>query len=274
MIIDEYQDISFSRYRLIHAIVKASNASLMCIGDDWQSIYRFTGSDVDLITNFQKYWGVFRKMKIEKNYRNTQENIDYSAGFVLKNPRQLAKKLISNKHTKTPFKAIKYGSPSNGQAASPNEALIKAINDIAKENNSKDTSVLLLGRNNADILTIIPKDENNNPIKHRKINDESIVIHDAFPNIKMRFLTVHKAKGLEADYVVILNMKSGMLGFPNKISDDRVMRFVLAEPDNYEYAEERRLFYVAITRARKTTYLLVPDIHESVFAKELLNVCN
>lgn len=271
VIIDEYQDISFSRYRLVNAIVKTSNSSLMCIGDDWQSIYRFTGSDVDLITNFKKYWGTFKKMKIEYNYRNTQENIDVSAAFVLKNPKQLSKKLVSSRHLKNPFKAIIYGSPSNMQASNATEAFIMALNDINQINGSKKINILLLGRNNADITMIFPENKNYLGIKYIKEEDDIFLKCDKYPNMNISFLTVHRAKGLEADYVIIVNMKSGITGFPNRIADDNVMRFVLSEPDDYEYAEERRLFYVAATRSKNITYLLVPDRHPSVFVKEIIS---
>ena len=56
IIIDEFQDVSISRYNLIRAIQKKTNAKIVAVGDDWQSIYRFTGCDLDIFVNFKKYF--------------------------------------------------------------------------------------------------------------------------------------------------------------------------------------------------------------------------
>ena len=91
----QYQDISKIRFNLIKEIKNQSHAKLMCVGDDWQSIYRFAGSDIDLFTNFEKYVGYYELLKIEKTYRNSQELIDIAGKFVMKNEKQLSKNLKS-----------------------------------------------------------------------------------------------------------------------------------------------------------------------------------
>lgn len=88
-------------------------------------------------------------------------------------------------------------------------------------------------------------------------------------NIEVRFLTVHKAKGSEADYVVLLNAEDGTYGFPNQIADDPLVQLVLAKPERYPFAEERRLFYVAMTRTRNRTYILEPKQKVSSFILDL-----
>ena len=92
MIIDEYQDISVSRFNLVKAIIDQTNAKLLCVGDDWQSIYRFTGSDISLFTKFPNYLGKSEIMRIEKTYRNSQQLIDIAGDFIMKNSNQFKKK--------------------------------------------------------------------------------------------------------------------------------------------------------------------------------------
>lgn len=103
IIIDEYQDISVVRFNLIKAIKEKTNAKIMAVGDDWQSIYRLAGSDINLFTKFEKYFGTTYISKIEKTYRNGQSLIDIAGDFVMKNPNQIVKKLISNKKLKHPI---------------------------------------------------------------------------------------------------------------------------------------------------------------------------
>ena len=110
IIIDEYQDISYGRYKLIKAIIERSGAKLICVGDDWQSIYRFSGSDLDLFTNFEKYFGETSILKIEQTYRNSQELLDIASKFIEENPNQLKKVLKSNKHIENPIEVINYTS--------------------------------------------------------------------------------------------------------------------------------------------------------------------
>ena len=93
IIVDEFQDIAYGRYRLLKSIIEKSNAKLMCVGDDWQSIYRFAGSDISIFKNFEKYFGYCEKMKIDQTYRNSQELLDMTREFILKNPEQIEKRL-------------------------------------------------------------------------------------------------------------------------------------------------------------------------------------
>ena len=259
IIIDEYQDISFGRYKLIKEIITKTHAKLFCVGDDWQSIYRFSGSDLTLFTNFPKYFGETKLLKIEKTYRNSQELLDIAKRFVEMNPEQLSKNLKSDKRTKDPIVAMVYSSNQIN-------ALHNALTDI-KNNFGDDAQVLLLGRTKFDINQYLSE-----YLIYNAETEETYYRY--YPKMKIKFLTVHSSKGLEADNVIILNMANTLLGFPNKISDDPVLSLVLQNKDGYQYAEERRLFYVAITRTKNKTYLIVPDRKQSVFYKDLCKITN
>lgn len=258
IIIDEYQDISVSRFKLIKALQNQTNAKVICVGDDWQSIYRFSGSDIDLFSNFEKYFGPSRFLKIEKTYRNSQELIDIASEFVTQNPSQLTKDLKSDKHIENPIKVVKYQENIA-------DAVENAIKDILIEF-GEDSEILLLGRTRYDISTILGNND-----KFEANEDCSIITYKPLPNLKISFLTVHKSKGLEADNVILLNMENSLLGFPNRISSDPVLSLVLANKEEYPYAEERRLFYVAITRTKNRTYLIAPEKHYSCFLEELIS---
>lgn len=253
VIIDEYQDISVARYRLVKAILDQTKAKLLCVGDDWQSIYRFAGSDVSLFTNFERYFGRARIMRIEKTYRNSQQLIDEAGSFVMNNPAQLKKHLRSDKSKEYPITFMCYGD-------NPFPVLQKTIKKII-DSDGPDASILLLGRTNYDREIVAQSGLFN-------ISRGGRLEYKASPNTPIAFLSVHKSKGLEADNVVILNFQNSKMGFPNKISDDPILELVLTSGDEYPYAEERRLLYVALTRTRNRVFVLVNENRPSEFMKE------
>lgn len=258
IIIDEYQDISVSRFKLIKALQNQTKAKVICVGDDWQSIYRFSGSDIDLFSNFEKYFGPSKLLKIEKTYRNSQELIDIASNFVTQNPSQLTKNLKSDKHIDNPLKVLTYSENII-------DSIENAIKDIIIEFGI-DSEILLLGRTKYDICPILENDE-----IFESNEDYSIITYKKIPELKIKFLTIHKSKGLESDNVILLNMENSLLGFPNRISSDPILSLVLANKEDYLYAEERRLFYVAITRTKNRTYLIAPENHYSQFLEELIS---
>jgi len=258
IIIDEYQDIGMDRYKLIKAIIENTSAHLMCVGDDWQSIYRFAGSDANLIMQFSKYWGETQISKIENTYRNSQELINIASRFIMKNPNQIKKMLRSQKSCKNPV-CLYYYNKNNFNA------VLEMLFDYIVKEYGENANILLLGRMNNDI----------EPLKTGAfIIKNDTVVCKKYEQLKIRFLTVHKSKGLEADNVIILNMKNDKLGFPNKIADDPILQLFLPSEDNFAFAEERRLFYVALTRTRNKTFLLVPDHNASEFANEIKASCH
>ena len=258
VIVDEYQDISKSRFNFLKAIVDKANAKLFCVGDDWQAIYRFAGSDISLFTDFEHYFGYSKILKIEKTYRNSQNLIDEASKFVLKNPLQLQKKLRSDKALDYP---LVFWGFDNDAAHVLNFAIQKIVYEFGV-----DSSILLLGRTNYDFEIVKKSGLFKTFYKYRKECLEYIPI----PNLQISFLSVHKSKGLEADNVILLNFKNDKLGFPNQIADDSVLNLVLTNAENYKFAEERRLFYVAITRTKNRTFILTDNKSPSLFFKEFV----
>lgn len=268
ILVDEYQDTSISKYEFIRAIKNKNNAHIFCFGDDWQSIYRFTGTNINIITRFDKYFKDTEIVKIEKTYRNSQELIDVAANFIMKNPSQISKYLKSDKKLEDPIKILYYNNQKSS-LVSKYEKLMEAIYLIVKEQ-GEDTSILLLGRNNFDINFL-------DYIKYSKLSfkerfgQDIIIQHKDYKNLKIKFMTIHKSKGLEDENVIILNCEDELNGFPNKIADDMVLKYLLEEKDPFSFAEERRLFYVALTRTKNLVYLIVPQNKMSIFVKELIN---
>lgn len=256
VIVDEYQDISQSRFNLLKSIVTATNAKLLCVGDDWQSIYRFAGSDISLFTDFERYLGFTNLLKIEKTYRNSQELINEASRFVTRNPLQLRKNLISGKKLKYPLVFWGYDKE-------PYPALSQVMQKIISEF-GPEKSILLLGRTNYDIEIL--KASGLFSISWQDRVEK--LIYRPSPKTPVAFLSVHKSKGLEADNVVLVNFKNDKLGFPNQIADDKVLNFVLTQGENYMFAEERRLFYVAITRTKNRTFVLTDNRSPSIFFRE------
>lgn len=261
IIIDEYQDISRSRYNLIKAIRTKTNAKIICVGDDWQSIYRFAGSDIQLFTKFEEYFGYSSLLKIEKTYRNSQQLTDIAGNFVMRNPSQYKKDLKSEKYNDVPI--IIFGYRTNDI-----EALIRIIHTIVTKH-GENAEIMLLGRNNFDI-SIIDKHYDFKK-KEDKNNKKVIVEYRKYNGLRMFFTTSHKSKGLEAENVILINASNILNGFPNQICDDPVLSWVLTDADNFRFAEERRLFYVAMTRTKNTFYILTPEHRMSEFIKELIN---
>lgn len=259
IIIDEFQDISDARYLLIKAICENAKAKLFCVGDDWQSIYGFSGSDIDLFYHFEKYFGKTQMIKLENTYRNSQELINIASTFIQKNPHQIKKILYSNNHIKNPIIAFSY-------QYEPTSALIGAIEDIFQKF-GEEAEILLLGRTKYDLGDYL------SPVLFY-FPHSSKVVYQKYPKMKIKFLTVHEAKGLEAENVILLNLKDSKLGFPTKIKNESILFHVSKNSDYYDYAEERRLFYVCLTRTKNRVYLLVPHQKYSIFFQELKEIAN
>lgn len=243
IIVDEYQDTSITKFNLIKNVIDICNAKFLAVGDDFQSIYRFTGCNLHIFLNFTKYFNYSKIMPIINTYRNPQELINIAGKFVMKNKYQQKKNLISSKHLSNPV-IIYY---SNNK--------ISVLKEILNMIESKD--IMVLGRNNKDILKYIDN-------TYKQDND----IY-TYQNKSFRYLTIHKSKGLESEYVILINVEDNLLGLPTKIKDEKILKYVNNTKDYYPYEEERRLFYVALTRTKNKTYIISPYKNESIFIKEI-----
>lgn len=259
IIIDEYQDTSHTRYKLIKSIQNQIKCKVCVVGDDWQSIYRFTGCDIGLFTNFNKYFKNPEILYLENVYRNSNQLIDISSNFIKKNRFQIRKVLKSKKNLTKPVKIAEYNRTVNKEKVKFFEYLINKCGENSK-------NILVLGRNNQDITSYIDK-----TIFHEKRNENKItgLTYLENPDLNIKYSTMHSSKGSEEDNVIIINLEDKITGFPNQKVDDPVLNFLTTNSDNYEFAEERRLFYVALTRTKNYVYLLVPKDNESSFITEL-----
>ena len=251
VIVDEYQDMSEARYHLLHEMRKKSDFDLFCVGDDWQSIYRFTGSDISYILDFEKYWGKTVISKIETTYRFGKQLIDISGKFIMKNSAQIKKDLKSN--------TVEKSYPLSFIEAYNDEYLMKFMAERVRKL-EKGSSVFFIGRYTSDKNMF-------NDSEFGQQADDAIVLPDR-TDLKMKFITAHKSKGLQADHVFILNNSNSIKGFPSRIQDDPIVSLLLKSSDTYPFSEERRLYYVAMTRARKKVWLLIPQNKVGLFAQE------
>jgi DNA helicase IV len=258
ILVDEFQDISRSRGFLIKALKSQhKDAHLFGVGDDWQSIYRFAGSDINLMRNFGAEFGseldgqtdVHRTIDLGRTFRSIDLIAHAAKLFVLQNPAQLDKQVIPAGVSKKP--AISVVSTFKHDT---DQKLTQVLGELsATVTGGKKISVLLLGR----YRFLAPDDL---PILKRK-----------FPKLEINFKTIHSSKGLEADHVIMLDLYRGKTGFPSGIVDDPLLSLVSPETEPYENAEERRVMYVALTRARKTVTLMSSASRPSAFVSELLD---
>ena len=259
IIIDEYQDIDELDYELISAIQEKTNAKICCVGDDWQAIYRFKGADLGFFSNFGRYFPNFKTYRIQQTFRNGAPLIDIAGNFIQKNDRQLKKTIRSDKSTF--LKAVRYHEfESRGREKDVDRlnCLFDILNQPDKDN------FLIIVRNNSDFnkyFDCLGEDVSS-------LSDVEKALRQKFSkNIDVR--TAHGSKGLEHEYVVVFNTAFRITGFPSLMDDDPAISFLLPEKEEYCLAEERRLFYVALTRAKKGCYLLVPKFMPSWFFLEI-----
>lgn len=295
IIIDEYQDSSYIRFNLIKEIVDNNNCNFMAVGDDFQSIYKFSGSDIGLFINFKEYFKRGQVLKIQTTYRNSQELVNIAGDFIMQNKKQIKKEMKANSHVTKPIKVVFYDD----------ETMDFYRLYLYLRSNDK-CNILILGRNNNDIkaylgskliltedkriIEKVEKAHNNKDIngfkeekklKNIDFNQESgteyikkdthrIAETNNYQKMNMNYMTMHRSKGLEYDDVIIINLKDDTLGFPSKLEQDKILEYIRKDTKKDFLEEERRLFYVALTRAKNNVYLFTPRKKESIFVKELL----
>lgn len=249
IIVDEFQDISVTRLNLLKALrAQHPNTRIYAVGDDWQSIYAFAGSNVALLRNLSDHLGEVLRKELDLTYRFNQGLVDVACRFVQENPVQLKRKVKSRvQHDGQAPVCVRL---HDGNAVE--KEIDAALAEIA-EGAKKPASVFLLGRYNFS---------QPNEFQQLQTRWES-------KGLNITFQTVHKTKGLEADYVIVFGLEQGMYGFPSGVEDDPSLHVVLPDAEKFAHAEERRLFYVALTRARFKVYVLGPAHAPSPFLDEL-----
>ncbi|PWS30251.1 hypothetical protein DF947_17600 [Pedobacter paludis] len=247
--------MSLGRYGLLKALKAASPESkLYAVGDDWQSIFRFTGSDISIITQFSRHFGATAANSVLQTYRFNDRILALSSSFVMANPSQLSKQLSS------PFKASLPPFVLVPQVLSGNRAQ-RALQKF-------DVLCGVVGRISMDhtcgTVFLIGRYHHNAPPDLRELQR-------LYPKFKLVYHTAHACKGLTCEVSVLLDLDGGVYGFPSEMADDPILGNLLHEGESYENAEERRLFYVALTRARHQVYLLFNPNNRSKFIDELIS---
>ncbi|ERK18549.1 DNA helicase IV [Pantoea sp. AS-PWVM4] len=236
ILVDEFQDISPQRAALLTALRQQNKrTSLFAVGDDWQAIYRFSGAEMSLTTAFHHYFGEGDRCVLDTTYRFNDRIGEIANRFVQQNPHQLRKPL--NSLTKGNKKSVIL------LAQEQLEALLDKLSGYVKP----DERVLLLARYHHLRPEVLDK------AKTR------------WPKLHLDFMTIHASKGQQADFVIVLGLHEGRDGFPAAARESIMEQGLLPQPEAFPDAEERRLAYVALTRARQQVWLLFDKERPSVF---------
>jgi len=250
VMVDEFQDASRARARLVRGLLAKPGRYLLAVGDDWQSINRFAGADLSVMTEFTEWFGKGPQLALTTTFRCTQTICDVASRFVSKNPKQFTKSMHSSQtEPGTPVNVLRSGNATAALARYLGTLSDGIASGTVPVGGSGTVTVNVLGRYHFE----------------RSVMPRAIPDH-----LDVTFRTVHASKGLEADYVVVPGMVSGTYGFPSAITDDPVLHLAMPAPDAYEHAEERRLFYVALTRARRAVTLIADPHRMSPFVVELI----
>ena len=256
ILVDEFQDISYQRLQLIKGFVNEnSNTKLFCVGDDWQSIYQFTGSDVRFFTNFDEFFDNPEITYLKTNYRSSVRIVDMSNELISHNKEQIKKLIYSNN---PPGLQPLYFELSRRFAygfKSQIPHVYELIKDLMDEG-VKPNKIMVLSRFNKFLQEL-------------EIYCGARGIPTEYKAGGVRFYSAHSAKGSECKHVILTDITSGLYGFPCEIQDSSVMEVAKRfKPQKY-IEEERRLFYVALTRSKRYLYLYSIEGNNSIFLDEI-----
>lgn len=242
ILVDEFQDVNNLQVELIKLLL-TDKTQLFCVGDDWQSIYGFRGSNVSYIVEFEKHFINARTIKLNLNYRSTQNIVGASNEVIKNNKFKVDKEVQASK--KSEHKIVVY----SGNTEEENILFcLEKVRELLKE-----------GINNDDILFLYRRSKMYAPYFHKFKN----------VGIRVQSKTIHASKGLEAKVVFIIGLTEGNGGFPDIWLEDRVFQVIKKANHDLLMEEERRLFYVAITRAKDKLFLITEKGNESSFLKEI-----
>jgi DNA helicase-4 len=252
VLVDEFQDTSRSRMEVIKQLRAVSPGARLClVGDDWQSINRFAGSDLGLFTQAEKHLGMTARVALGTTFRLVPDVTEISSRFVMQNPSQIRKEVRTPKGALREPGIVLHGYEGDDQFKGLREVL-----ELLVSRKSAGSRVLVLSRYKA-------------PIEHLAMKE--LVEEFGERGLRLDPTTIHRSKGLEADHVVVMGLSSRSPSFPSATEDDPVLQLVSAAPDGFLSSEERRLMYVALTRSKGRVYLLHSTSEPSPFVEELLD---
>lgn len=242
ILVDEFQDVNNLQVELIRNLLRPET-QLFCVGDDWQSIYGFRGSNVSYIVEFQKHFEGAKTIKLNLNYRSSDHIVGASNELIKHNRFKVDKEIIACK--KSNQKIVVYaGNDTEDQV----EYCIRNVKQLLENGMSPD-----------DILFLYRRSKMISPYFERFKNE----------GLRINGKTIHASKGLEAKVVFIVGLEDGSGGFPDVWLDDRIFQVIKKSDIDLSLEEERRLFYVAITRAKEKLFLITEKGNESTFIKEI-----
>lgn len=250
ILVDEFQDISAARMALLNSLIKHGHkVRFTAVGDDWQSIYRFSGGNLALTTRFNELVGSHSLTLLQKTFRYNNSISDVAGRFVMQNPEQYKKLIITHTQVAEP-QVILLDDVYQGKKSLELKTQ-QTINTIQKHH--ANASIAVLSRYRYTL----------NKVQQRLASQQK--------SANVAFLTLHSAKGLEADYCIIIGLEQGKFGFPSSQQNNPLLEALLPSQDTFAYSEERRLLYVGLTRAKHKAYLIADAKQPSLFVKELIN---
>ena len=250
ILVDEFQDISQDKMGLIKGLLSRDDTiKLFAVGDDWQSIYKFSGADIDIMRNFESHFGATSLNQLTQTYRNHQGITNASSEFIQKNPYQFKKNVKAKNHVKAKQINI-YEYRHKKEHDKQLNILIEKINKKANKLNTI-FSILILARYN------------------HQLPDNEVLNIENYKSLEITRRSIHASKGLEADYVFLCQISSGTYGFPSVRQNDPMIDLLIPRSEDYPFAEERRVFYVAMTRTSRIFFILSEKDNESIFVDEI-----
>jgi len=275
ILVDEYQDISEQRFKLIKELMSQNDkCKLFCVGDDWQSIMGFAGSNLEFFVNFEKYFDNPAITKISTNYRSAETIVDASSCLIRNNSScQIQKRTISRDSKEGLIEVLKLLHRITHKKNYYKQIATDCINRVIeyRKKGYAPKDILILTRfmhvhtnQTPRLHYIIENIQNEADYQGLKISPNPKTSR------KVRLLTVHRAKGLEAKVVFLLNVIKGTYGFPCEIEDSSILEPARENyPTQDQMEEERRLFYVAMTRAKENIHIYTWKPLRSEFLEEI-----
>ena len=268
IMVDEYQDFSYLFDKLLESVRSACpQAGVFCVGDDWQAINAFAGSDVMYFQDFTRRHEDAQRCFIKKNYRSSKRIV--SAGCNLMSDGSEDSQVIANSRAEGTVVIGYYDDfvPSiDEQNVFQSDLLTPAVLRITGYYLRQGKNVVLLFRTNDRLpLSVKIPDQ----IKGKQRDRFESYVKSFFPSdvrSRIHSSTTHQYKGKEEDAVIIMD---AMISFYPLIHPTWIFMQVFGDSVDKLIEDERRLFYVAVTRAKTDLVILTTAKDESPFLSQL-----